>query len=283
MEAGSQTMLRTLLRPPHLQASSKLPGTDPDLKDEAVIVTAHFDHLGYGQSGSMAPGTKAIHNGADDNASGAAALAILARRLPPLLPENHRSILFVAFNGEEVGLAGSSHYVEKPVMPLTETNLMLNLDMIGRMKDQGLVVLGTESGTVIEAWTREAGEAQKLNLQMQGDGYGPSDQTPFYALAEDWFRPVADLNFDASSFHRQGGTDHLSFQAVGVPAFAFIQDPVEYNLTHHSQSDTYDKAVAENLMQAATVMTTGLWNLANHDGDLPRFDAKLAAELGGRD
>ena len=100
---------------------------------------------------------------------GLAALAILARRLPPLLPKNHRTILFVAFNGEEIGLAGSSHYVEKPVVPLTDTNLMLNLDMIGRMKDQGLVVLGTESGTAIEAWTREAGEAQKLNLKIDLD------------------------------------------------------------------------------------------------------------------
>ncbi len=189
----------------------RLPGQGP-LANEAVVIGAHFDHLGYGQSGTMAPGTRAIHNGADDNASGAAALAILARRLPPLLPENHRTILFVAFNGEEIGLAGSSHYVEKPAMPLTDTNLMLNLDMIGRMKDQGLVVLGTESGTAIDAWTREAGKAQKLKLQTQGDGYGPSDQTPFYAHGvpvlhfftgahEDYHSPSDDaekINYDGA-------------------------------------------------------------------------------------
>ncbi|MDF1561828.1 MAG: M28 family peptidase [Deltaproteobacteria bacterium] len=162
----------------------RLPGKGA-LAEETVVIGAHFDHLGYGQSGTMSPGERAIHNGADDNASGAAALPILARRLRASEAlagaESHRSFVFAAFNGEEVGLAGSSHYVEAPVEKLSATNLMLNLDMIGRMKDDTLVVLGTESGTSIDGWTQEAATLAEVKLQTQGDGYGPSDQTPFYA------------------------------------------------------------------------------------------------------
>ncbi|HEY5657479.1 MAG TPA: M28 family peptidase [Myxococcota bacterium] len=157
-----------------------LPGRG-SLAHEAVVIGAHFDHLGYGQSGSMAPGEKAIHNGADDNASGAAGVVAamgLLRRARSEAPR--RQIVFVAFNAEEVGLAGSSAYVEHPPVPLKKTRGMLNMDMIGRLRDHRLTVLGTESGDRWEAWLRGVAPAFGLDLVFHGDGYGPSDQTPFY-------------------------------------------------------------------------------------------------------
>jgi Tol biopolymer transport system component len=158
-----------------------LPGRGA-LADEAVIIGGHFDHLGYGQSGSMAPGEKAIHNGADDNASGAAGVVAAARLLRDAPGEgSRRQLVFVAFNAEEVGLAGSSAYVADPPVPLERTRAMLNMDMIGRLRDDTLTVLGTESGDRWEDWLDALASAYDLNLAFHGDGYGPSDQTPFYS------------------------------------------------------------------------------------------------------
>ncbi|MDH5566370.1 MAG: M28 family peptidase [Myxococcales bacterium] len=152
------------------------------LADEAVVIGAHFDHLGYGQSGSMEPGVRAIHNGADDNASGAAGVVAAARLLQRTpLGEVHRQLIFVAFNAEEVNLAGSSAYVENPPVALARTRAMLNMDMIGRLREDALTVLGTESGDRWEAWLAAAAPAFGLALTSHGDGYGPSDQTPFYS------------------------------------------------------------------------------------------------------
>ncbi len=190
-----------------------------------------------------------LGSGTTDNGTGSMVVLEAARILASLDIKPRRTIRFILFSGEEQGLNGSKEYVKQHAAEMERHSAGLVMD------------IGTGS-----LW-----------------GLSLHNQTPFYALSEDWFRPVADLNFDATSMRRQGGTDHLSFQAASVPAFAFIQDPVEYGLTHHTQSDTYDKAVPENLMQAATVMATGLWAIANHAGELPRFDAKLEADLGGRD
>ncbi|MHC5063386.1 MAG: M20/M25/M40 family metallo-hydrolase [Planctomycetota bacterium] len=190
-----------------------------------------------------------LGSGTTDNGTGSMVVLEAARILAGLGKKPRRTIRFILFSGEEQGLNGSKQYVKAHADEMDKHVAGLVMD------------IGTGS-----LW-----------------GLSLHNQAPFYALSEDWFEPVRDLNFDASSMRRQGGSDHLSFQAAGVPAFAFIQDPVEYGLTHHTQSDTYDKAVAENLMQAATVMATGLWSIANHEGDLPRFDPKLEADLGGRD
>ncbi len=160
-----------------------LPGADPELRDEWVIVGAHYDHLGLGGQGSLAPddyGT--IHNGADDNASGTAAIVEAARILAEG-PRPDRSVLFVAFTGEEKGLWGSSYYVRDPLHPLDRTVAMLNLDMVGRLGDDPLTVLGT--GTA-EEWTSvlDAANAdleRPLAVSYVPDGYGASDHSSFYA------------------------------------------------------------------------------------------------------
>jgi aminopeptidase YwaD len=110
-----------------------LPGRDPKLKDEAIVIGAHYDHLGRGGEGSLAPREGEIHHGADDNASGVAGLLELARIFSSQQPRPRRTIVFIAFSGEEEGLIGSSYYVNHPVAPLANTVAMINMDMIGRM------------------------------------------------------------------------------------------------------------------------------------------------------
>jgi hypothetical protein len=117
---------------------------------ETVVLGAHYDHLGYGGANSAAPGEHAVHHGADDNASGTALLVEVARMLKQEGPFP-RTILFVAFSGEERGLLGSAHYAANAVVPLADTAAMVNLDMVGRLDGNKIVVHGTGTGTGLDA------------------------------------------------------------------------------------------------------------------------------------
>jgi hypothetical protein len=123
-----------------------LPGHDPILKNEAIVIGAHYDHLGHGGSGSLAANSTEIHHGADDNASGTAAVIELARQFAKE-KKNKRTIIFMAFSAEEDGLFGSKYYVNNPVWPLDKTIAMINLDMVGRLNENKLNVggIGTAS------------------------------------------------------------------------------------------------------------------------------------------
>jgi hypothetical protein len=176
-----------------------LDGSDPALRDEAIVVGAHYDHLGHGGAFSLAPGERAIHNGADDNASGVGALLAIAETLARG-PRPARSVVFVAFTGEEFGLLGSSHYAAHPAVPLERTRAMLNLDMVGRLEDDPLLVYGVETAAEWRAIVRAAADAAGVPVVKHGDGFGPSDHTSFYArdipvlhfftnVHEDYHRP----------------------------------------------------------------------------------------------
>lgn len=158
-----------------------LPGQGA-LAEEVVVVGAHYDHLGMGGEGSMEPGVEAIHNGADDNASGTAAMVcgVEALARSGALADDRRTVLAIAFAAEEIGLGGSAYYADNPVMPLDKTIAMVNLDMVGRIRDDTLQTMGTDTAPEWEGVLTAAGEAQGLKLQMGGDGYGPSDHTSFY-------------------------------------------------------------------------------------------------------
>jgi hypothetical protein len=152
---------------------------DGDPAARTVVVGAHYDHLGMGEFGSLHTGDPAIHNGADDNASGVAALVEVAERIAAS-PAPVR-VLFVLFTGEEMGLLGSARYVSEPAVPLERTVAMVNMDMVGRLRDQPLIVNGT--GTA-EEWVpllERVAAGAGVELAMSPDGYGPSDQTSFYA------------------------------------------------------------------------------------------------------
>jgi len=155
-------------------------GSDPVLKDESIIIGAHYDHLGRGGEGSLAAREGEIHHGADDNASGTAGVLELARIFSTQRPKLKRTLVFIAFSGEEEGLLGSNYYVNHPLMPLDKTVAMINMDMIGRMKDRKLIVGGV--GTAKE-WRQliNTGSNGAFELTMNEDGYGPSDHSSFYS------------------------------------------------------------------------------------------------------
>ncbi|HET9598991.1 MAG TPA: M20/M25/M40 family metallo-hydrolase [Anaeromyxobacteraceae bacterium] len=161
-----------------------LPGSDPAAG--CVVVGAHLDHLGMGGEASLAPGVHAVHPGADDNASGVAALLGVARAMAAEGRPPRRTVVFAAFAAEELGLLGSAHLVKNPPAgcPPEATQLMVNLDMVGRAREGKVYVQGADTAqggrARVEALAAAA-PALPLRLAFGGDGYGPSDQTSFYA------------------------------------------------------------------------------------------------------
>jgi hypothetical protein len=150
------------------------------LRDDWIIVGAHYDHLGRGEFGSTAPDQKgAIHNGADDNASGVAALLDVAEHLSRDRPA--RSVAFIAFSGEESGILGSSHFASHPTVELARVRAMLNMDMVGRLGNGTLIVYGTGTAQEWDTILREATAAERVEFSGQPEGYGPSDHSAFYA------------------------------------------------------------------------------------------------------
>jgi hypothetical protein len=159
-----------------------LRGRDAVLREEYIVVGAHFDHLGRSSTFAQDPDAKdAIRNGADDNASGTAAVLELARLFAKNPPK--RSIIFANFSGEELGLLGSQYFVEHPPVPITRIVGMLNFDMVGRLKNDKLTVYGTGTASEFKALLDSANAAASngaFKLTGIGDGFGPSDQTSFY-------------------------------------------------------------------------------------------------------
>jgi hypothetical protein len=146
--------------------------------DELIIIGAHYDHLGFGEFGSLYRGEQErIHNGADDNASGTAGVLELAQYFSENRPK--KDILFLAFSGEEMGLLGSAYYVDNPTVDLENALAMINMDMIGRMVDKKLMIFGI--GTA-ESWTAiiDSANTGNLDLNLVKDGTGASDHTSFY-------------------------------------------------------------------------------------------------------
>lgn len=142
-----------------------------------VVIGAHYDHLGYGGAGSLYKEGKAIHNGADDNASGIALMLEMASRLKEKNTSNN--YLFIAFSGEELGLLGSNYYVKNATLPLEEVNYMLNFDMVGRLNEKNsLAINGTGTSPVWENSLN--GIENDFTLVMKPSGVGPSDHTSFY-------------------------------------------------------------------------------------------------------
>jgi hypothetical protein len=138
-----------------------------------------------------------VHNGADDNASGIAGLIQVAARLAASPPA--RTVVFIAFSGEELGLLGSAHYVKEPIYPLDGTLAMINLDMVGRLRAGRLIVYGAKTAKEFPALLDSLNWYAGLDIKAQGDGYGPSDQSSFYAAKRPVLHLFTDLHED---YHR---------------------------------------------------------------------------------
>lgn len=175
-----------------------LPGRDPELRNEIVVVGAHYDHLGPGTFGALDPDSAGrVHNGADDNASGAAALVHIARRLAANPPA--RTVVFLGFSGEEEGLLGSDYYVKHPVFPLARTYAMVNMDMVGRLRENRLLVYGVATAQEFPALLDSLNATAGFDLRASGDGWGRSDHSSFYAAGKPVLHVFTDLHED---YHR---------------------------------------------------------------------------------
>ena len=150
------------------------------LANETVVVGAHYDHLGYGPFGSRKPNVRAIHNGADDNATGTAAIMELARRFALANDKPRRRLVFIGFTAEERGLVGSNRYLKDPLFPLEDTVAMLNFDMIGNLGEKGLQLGGVQTGKQFQAMVDQAIEADDLTVQIT-QMLGGSDHSGFYS------------------------------------------------------------------------------------------------------
>jgi hypothetical protein len=174
---------RTDMRPVHCTIKNVLgllPG-DGSLATETVVVGAHYDHLGRGIHNALHSKTGAIHHGADDNASGVAAIIEIARAMSHRPQKLRRQLLFISFTGEEWGFFGSSHYVNHPVIPLDETVAMINFDMVGRLRSNTLIMKGTATGAGFAALLDRLNGRYRLQLTEPAGGQGPSDYAAFYA------------------------------------------------------------------------------------------------------
>ena len=217
-----------------------LEGSDPVLKKENIVIGAHYDHLGRGGEGigSLAPRSGEIHHGADDNASGTAGLIELARVFSAQRPKLKRTVIFIAFGGEEEGLLGSNYYVNHPLTPLTNTVAMINMDMIGRMQNRKLVIGGV--GTAKE-WRQIISQANASTKVSANSGSSAGTGIPIVVSANG--RPIMtvdprgvfELTLTEDGF---GPSDHSSFYGKQIPVLFF------WTGTHndyHKPSDTADK------------------------------------------
>ena len=264
-----------------------LPGSDPKLKDEAIVIGAHYDHLGRGGEGSLAPREGEIHHGADDNASGTAALIELARRLSTQRPKPRRTIVFIAFSGEEEGLLGSNYYVNHPVVPLQKTIAMINMDMIGRLRDQKLMIGGI--GTAPEWRAMVEGQNSPANMATAAlnEGFNSPDYSKLRVNLDPKISPVgypliigangrpvvmaeaANTPMEAAkpftltlNEDGYGPSDHSSFYSKQIPVLFFFTG--SHN-DYHKPSDTSDKINYEGEVKIVSFVERIIRDLDKND------------------
>jgi len=195
--------------------------------DETIVIGAHYDHVGRGGpgSGSLEKGSTAIHNGADDNGSGTVALLEVARQLASRQTKLPRRILFLAFTGEERGLIGSARYCREPAIPLSNTVAMLNMDMVGRLKDNKLVVYGTGTAAEFDKLVDRLGEKYEFAIKKDPSGFGPSDHASFYAKEIPVLHYFTGMHSD---YHRPGDKpDKINVNGIRRVAEMVVESAVE--------------------------------------------------------
>ena len=212
---------------------AEIPGTDPSLKEELVMLGGHLD--------SWHAAT-----GATDNAAGCPVMLEAVRILKTIGYQPRRTIRIALWSGEEEGLFGSRNYVKNHFADTAKTSITQN------------------NAKVSAYYNLDNGTGKIRGVYLQGN----KDAGPIFSK---WLEPFKDLGAGTITISNTGGTDHLAFDGVGIPGFQFIQDPIEYNTrTHHTNMDTYDHLVPEDLKQAATIVAAFVYNTAQRDQKIPR-------------
>jgi Zn-dependent M28 family amino/carboxypeptidase len=229
---------------------AEIPGTDK--KDEVVMVGAHLD--------SWHAGT-----GATDNGAGCMVTMEAMRILQAIGVKPRRTIRIGLWTGEEEGLLGSAAYVEQHFGSRPENTDPAQKDLPSFMRKPGTpLTLKPEQKKVSAYFNLDNGTGKIRGIYLQEN----AAVAPIFTA---WMAPFRDLGVDTITYRNTGGTDHLSFDAVGIPGFQFIQDPIEYETrTHHSNMDVYERLQREDLMQASVVLASFLYDAAMRDEMLPR-------------
>lgn len=241
---------------------AEIPGTDKNKKDEVVMLGAHLD--------SWHAGT-----GATDNGAGTIVTMEAVRILKALDLKPRRTIRIGLWSGEEQGLLGSQSYVQQHFgsRPPIDNPLMKGMPTL-RRREAGPVTVKPEQAKISAYFNVDNGSGKIRGIYLQeNQAVGP--------IFEAWMKPFKDLGMDTLTMRNTGGTDHQSFDAVGIPAFQFIQDPLDYETrTHHSNMDVYDRLQPEDLKQAAVIVASFVYDAAMRDQMLPRkpIEAPLLKE-----
>ncbi len=224
---------------------AEISGTDPKLKDEVVMLGGHLDSW-HGATG------------ATDNAAGCAVMMEAVRILKTLNVQPRRTIRIALWSGEEQGLHGSRNYVKN------------------HLADPVTMQLKPEHGKVSAYYNLDNGGGKIRGIYLQGNtAAGP--------VFSKWLEPFADMGAATVTINNTGSTDHVAFDAVGVPGFQFIQDPLEYSTrTHHTNMDTYDHLIPDDLKQASMILASFVYNTAQRDEKLPRKELPKAREVPAR-
>jgi hypothetical protein len=204
--------------------------------DSMIVIGAHYDHLGFGQSGTLESRAGLIHNGADDNASGVSAIIEVAR----LLKANpvKETVLVVAFTAEETGLGGSSHLVKHMPARIDLVRAMLNLDMVGRVRENKLTVLGCNTATEFNGIVSDANKSAGLEIVCKGDGYGPSDHMSFYTAD----RPVLFLFSGAHEDYHKSTDDENLINYDGVVKTVQLTEQIVRGISSYSGALSFVKS-----------------------------------------
>jgi len=218
---------------------AEIPGTDPKLTDEVVMLGAHIDSW-HGSTG------------ATDNAAGTSVMIEAVRILKAAGLQPRRTIKIALWSGEEQGLYGSRNWVKSNLADPADMKLL-------PMHEKVSAYFNLDNGT---------GRIRGIYTQ------GNKEIMPIF---QEWLKPFEDLDAKTVTVNNTGGTDHQSFDAVGVPGFQFIQDGIEYNTrTHHTNMDSYDHLIPEDLKQAATIIAAFVYNAAQRNEKLPRKELPKA-------
>jgi carboxypeptidase Q len=231
---------------------AEIPGTDPKLKDEVVMVGGHLDSWGSA-------------TGATDNGAGTVVAMEVMRILTALHIQPRRTIRVALWTGEEQGLLGSIGYVKQhfgEIQRSTEPDQVSLPDFLRKIS--GPIQVKPEQDKISGYFNVDNGSGKIRGIYLQQNGaVGP--------IFKQWMEPLKDVGVTTIALRNTGGTDHLSFDAVGIPGFQFIQDPLDYpQRTHHSNMDTYERLQADDLAQAAFVEAIFVYNTAMRDQMLPR-------------
>lgn len=221
-----------------------LEGTDRALRGQVVVIGAHIDHLGRSTVSALDPEARdAIRNGADDNASGTAAVLELARIFSANPPR--RSVIFANFSGEELGLLGSQYFVEHSPVPVDSIVAMLNFDMVGRLRGDSLIVYGVATARELPALLDSAGLGLGLRVHAIGDGFGSSDHSSFFARG----LPVLHFFTNIHDDYHRATDDAGKINAAGAARVVTLAERVVRQLDARSSRLTFVRAAPAAVAQ----------------------------------